>query len=156
MSRKREREKRSGRAATARPARTLSPPSAYTPRRFPTTLPSVPYYLRSRPLGLVSTVSPYRTVRAALMRTVRTDTTFRQSTHPKPPRRHSPDVPNRAFARMSSWNTPWPELPVLGHTPFNRAVTCARRAIRREVLFATERTNGSGSKGKPKSKVSCT
>ena len=36
-----------------------------------------------------------------------------------------------------------------------RPVTCARRAMRREVLFALRQLNGAGSGGVPKSKVNC-
>ena len=83
-----------------------------------------------------------RTVRP-LIRTVLTDTT------PRP----SPDVPRRAAGRkragvssrssvpsIAKWGIPL-DAPPLPH----RSIVCAKRAIRREVLFATQGT-GAGSR----------
>ncbi|UIB81357.1 hypothetical protein [Flyfo microvirus Tbat1_66] len=119
-----------------------SPP---TPRR------QRPSYRLSDPLSYSPTrtqvldhpVWASRTVRPPLIRTVLRDTPLRKLNN-----RRSPDVPARALARMKPWTTFETE-------PFPRAVTCARRTIRREVLFATRQTNGAGSRGVPKSKERC-
>lgn len=124
------------------------PPSSFRPANPP---PEPPYTFRAwrsytppvvpyrppparAPLALVHPASR-RTVRP-LIRTVLTDT--RQGT-----RRHL-DVSRRAVLRSRSpspWTTdPWVETP-----PLPRSLTCARRSIRKEVLFALGQT-GSGSR----------
>lgn len=107
-------------------------------------LPEPVLYLRTRAPALDHPVFAPRTVRPSLMRTVLRDTTSRKINN-----RPSPDVPARALARMKPWTT-------FDTIPLHRAVTCARRAIRREVLLALGQGNGSGSRGVPKSKERCT
>ena len=91
------------------------------------------------------------------MRTVLRDTKSRFPTG-----RPSPDLPHRAIGRASSWTT---YIQAIASAPFGdrasryselrRPLVCARRAIRREVLFALGKGNGAGSRGVPKSKVNC-
>lgn len=116
-----------------------SPPPAWTMAP----LPESTLYLRTRTPRARPSVFASRTVRPPLMRTVSRDTHSRVFNN-----RPSPDLPNRAAARMSSWTT-------FNQIPLQRAVTCARRSIRREVLFALGRGNGAGSRGVPKSKEKC-
>ena len=120
------------------------PPQSLPTRRALQTLPEPVLYLQTRALALDPPVFASRTVRPPLMRTVPRDTTLRNFNN-----RRSPDLPGRALARMKPWTTF--ETP-----PLPRAVTCARRQIRKEVLFALGRGNGAGSKGIPKSKERCT
>lgn len=142
------------------------PPPANPPQIRPYTFrawrsytpPVVPYRPppARAPMALVHPASR-RTVRS-LIRTVLTDT--RQGT-----RRHL-DVSRRAVLRSRSpspWTTgpladfgpdPWVETP-----PLPRSLTCARRTIRKEVLFALGRTTAGASAGKrrrnPDSKTRC-
>lgn len=101
-------------------------------------------YLRTRARALDHPVFAPRTVRPPLMRTVLRDTTSRKFNN-----RRQADLPARALARMKSW-------PTFETPPLPRALTCARRQIRREVLFAMRAGNGAGSRGVPKSKERCT
>lgn len=110
--------------------------------------------LAARPLVHPELLS--RTVRSPLIRTVPRDTTSRFN------RRPSPDLPHRTIGRSSSWTT---YMEAIASVPFSdrteryqdlkRPLTCARRAIRREVLFALRQGNGAGSRGVPKSKEKC-
>lgn len=136
----------------AAPAGGVYTPPAYTPW-VPVLrpLPRFYRYPRTRAPALDQPVSAPRTVRPALIRTVRTDTTPRWQS---PSRRLSPDLANRALARMQSLHAPWPSVDERPPPP--RAITCARRNIRRQVLLALGRGNGSGSKGVPKSPEKCT
>ena len=102
---------------------------------------------------------PIPTVRSTLMRTVLGDTTdYRGSpnTRPNMLRVRSPVVAVRATGRSSDRQVRSPFLNATMVTPqlTARSLICARRSIRREVLFATKRTNGSGAK-KTRSKVGC-
>lgn len=103
-------------------------------------------------------VTRFSTVRPPLMRTVFTDTTFSRRRTPARGvstlnRRPSPDLATRAIDWSSHRDRLWPELADI--FPLQRTTTCARREIRREVLFAYRRLNGAGSRGVPKSKVRC-
>lgn len=89
------------------------------------------------------------------MRTVLRDTRVQPPPHLR--RRHTPDLPNR----VQAWS-PWPRFEplvpgsrIVEDRPLTRALTCAKRHMRREVLFATRRTNGAGSRNKRKSTVEC-
>lgn len=76
----------------------------------------------------------------------------------RPSRLRSPLVPVRASMRSSGKAARSPFLNATTVTPqlAERAITCAKRTIRREVLFATRRTGaGSASPRRPKSKVKC-
>lgn len=155
MAKRSRRRNRTERAYTARSTLSATPhappPFSFSP--IPSWAPL--YTPRSRAVALAPPVTAFRTVRPYLMRTVRTDTNFRFS---PPNRRPSPDVPNRALARSKSWTT-FPDTDLLGRSskiPLQRAATCARRSIRREVLLALGRGNGAGSRGVPKSKLRCT
>lgn len=117
-----------------------SPPSTFAFRQPP----EATIYLRTRATPLDHPVFVSRTVRPPLIRTVRRDTYSRNFNKGR-----SPDLPSRAVARMRSWTT-------FQNPPLQRALTCARRSIRREVLFALGRGNGAGSRGIPKSKETCT
>lgn len=164
MSKRRDnRRKRSQAVSGWVSGRGVPPPSLSLPaRRFPTALPAVPsYYRLTRPPARPS-VSRLPTVRPLLMRTVFTDTTFSRRRTPARGvptlnRRPSPDLPNRSIDRSLSLNAyldrAWPVLS--DKIPLQRATHCARRQIRREVLFALHRTNGAGSRGVPKSPVRC-
>lgn len=116
----------------------------------------------SKPLD--HTVSPRQRTRGPeplstlpLMRTVLGDS-LRGVTKqaPKAPLRRSPTVVVRATGRSTDRQIKSPFLNATMFTPelTNRAMECARRHIRREVLFATKRTNGSGAKRR-RSKVRC-
>lgn len=73
-------------------------------------------------------------------------------------RTQSPLVPVRASMRSFGKATRSPFLNATLVTPqlADRAIVCAKRNIRREVLFAIRRTGkGSGSPRRPKSKVKC-
>ena len=96
-----------------------------------------------------------RPVRTPLIRTVLEIPDFQ----PPPPRRSTPASPavrSRATGRSSDRRTRSPFLNATMVTPelTERAMICARRGIRREVLFATKRT-GKGAKS-PKRKPSKT
>lgn len=84
-----------------------------------------------------------------LMRTVLGDRTPGLAT------RSSPVVRSRATGR-SRLVTPWEQVRLISPELTKRAMVCARRTIRREVLFATKAT-GKGSKSPrgPRSKVRC-
>lgn len=133
---------------------TYSPPRVYAPApRWEPPTRSYRHPLRTRALALGPPVFAQSTVRPPLMRTVFTDTTSRWS---PPSRRRSPDLPNRALARMQSWTThPNPVLVEDVQAPRHRALVCARRSIRREVLLALRQGNGAGSRNKPKDKIKC-
>lgn len=84
-----------------------------------------------------------------LMRTVLGDRT------PGLASRFSPVVRSRATGR-SRVVTPWEQVRLISPQLTNRAMVCARRTIRREVLFALKGTGkGSKSPRRPKSKVRC-
>lgn len=106
---------------------------------------------------------PIPTSTLTLMRTVLGDSraVTKQGQSPAkraiaPAWRRSPTVVVRASGRSSQRQIKSPFLNATMFTPqvTNRAMVCARRHIRREVLFATKRTNGSGAK-RPRSKVRC-
>jgi len=143
MARRRNRNR--GESLPPAKPRFYAPTRVYKPRSY---LDPLSPYLS--PVSDSASASPTldhpasrRTVRP-LIRTVLTDT--RGSF----PSRRSPDVPRRAQGRsatarpsmktMLSWGFPLAAPPV-----FNRAVICAKRAIRREVLFAIRGT-GAGSR----------
>lgn len=100
---------------------------------------------------------PTGPVRYPLIRTVLVDT----STHQNPPRRgnrQSPGRQVRATFRSSDRQTRSPFLNATMLTPelTNRAIVCAGRNIRREVLFARKQTGkGSRSPRRNRSKVKC-
>lgn len=82
--------------------------------------------------------NPPRTVRP-LIRTVLTDTN-------KPRRTNSPTVLSRASSRASIWSRSLPEPYSRPPQLPQRAIKCAKDAIRREVLFAIKGAGGSGRK----------
>lgn len=152
------------RSRNRKPYAASSTPPRYTPTGRGVSLPvwqplqpfrPYPSLYRNTRSSASPSVLPPRTVRRYLIRTVRTDTTSRRQSLPS--RRPSPDIPNRSLDRSNPWNTlldrQWPVLS--DKVPLQRAVTCARRSIRREVLLALSLANGSGSRGVPKSKVQC-
>ncbi|UOF80429.1 hypothetical protein [Microviridae sp.] len=95
-------------------------------------------------------------VRSPLIRTV-----LEIPFQPKPPRRSTPRSPvaqARATGRSNDRRTRSPFLNATMVTPelTERAMICARRGIRREVLFATKRTGkGAKSPKRYKSKLKC-
>jgi len=103
---------------------------------------------------------PLSPVRNPLMRTVLGDTAQRRSPSlpVKPAARRSPTVAVRASGRSSQRQIKSPFLNATLLTPqlSQRAMLCARRTIRREVLFAVKRTSkGSSGSRRPRSKVGC-
>ena len=132
--------------------RAQSRPSAYEiPRRnFSTDF--VTYIPAKRASALDHSVLSTSTVRRPLMRTVLRDT--RPSLPGNLRRRHTPDLPVRV-TRWAPWATFSPDNLRSPDRPLTRAVTCAKRHIRKEVLFALSRLNGAGGRGKPKSNVRC-
>lgn len=148
MARKRS---RSSRVSHAQPVRGSYSPRTPPPGRAPRPVLVPNLYLRTRARPLDHSVFGSRTVRPVLMRTVLRDTSR--------PNRRSPDVPVRALARLKSVNPYMAMLerswPAFSESSLQRASHCARRSIRREVLFATRQTNGAGSRGRPKSKEKC-
>lgn len=91
-------------------------------------------------------------VRSPLIRTVLIDSRYQP--RPQRGRPNSPVAPARATGRSSDRQTRSPFLNATLLTPelTERALICARRGIRREVLFASKRT-GKGAKS-PKRKFS--
>lgn len=165
MSRRRRRSQREG--GVSPPSRfTYSANPVFRPYTFKAwrsyTPPVLPYRppLASRPYGLVHPARPSRTVRP-LIRTVLTDTLS-----PRRGTRTHLDLMRRAVLRSRS-PSPWTPGPLrdfgpdvyVEKVPLQRTTTCARRTIRKEVLFALGRTgSGSGSKTRrrtPESKVRC-
>lgn len=134
--------------------RFIAPPRLYRPRSY--LWPVDPYL---PPVSPSPSASPFasstarrRTVRP-LIRTVLTDT--RQVYQA----RRSPDVPRRAAARRSTRQiSPWGPISMDATPPLARDLTCAKRSIRREVLFAIKGT-GVGSRSSRRitaeSKVRC-
>lgn len=152
MSRRRNRG-RSSATTSGSPYRAPRSYSAPAPYAF-IPLPARPSLYRTRAFALAPPVFAYPTVRSPLMRTVFSDTTRdRRSLWSPPSRRPSPSTLLRAQARMSTRNRIWPELS--DEIPRPRALTCARRSIRREVLLALNSGNGAGSRNRPKSNVRC-
>lgn len=111
-------------------------------------------------------VRPSRlTVRPTLMRTVLGDTTPRGVAPnkalrmvPRPSLVRSPTVAVRASGRSSQTRVQSPFRNAVLETPqlTQRAMVCARRHIRKEVLFALKRTaKGSSGARRPRSKVRC-
>lgn len=105
-----------------------------------------------------------RTVRPTLMRTVLGDTTRSRVVSFKPPaalrRVASPTAVVRASARSLSLQTkaasPFRQATFYKPEVAKRALDCARRSIRREVLFAIDRRRkGSGGGRRKQSKVRC-
>lgn len=104
---------------------------------------------------------PLSTVRYPLMRTVLGD---RMSPRIRPPAgafqpsRASPAAVVRGSTRARSTakrlSSPFLQSTLLMQSVPERAMVCARRHIRREVLFATKRTGGKGAR-RPRSKVRC-
>lgn len=114
------------------------------------TLPSYPTAsARLGPLDHTAELSDSYHSTPALMRTVLGDRTAGLAT------RSSPVVRSRATGR-SRLVTPWEQARFISPQLTNRAMVCARRSIRREVLFAIKGT-GKGSKAKrgPRSSVRC-
>lgn len=137
-----------------------------TESRYEFRQPNTIYITRKRRDRLASPVSDeFRsTVRPRLMRTVLRDTTSRiVPRHLR--RRHSPDVLARAEHWYSHLATPWPSIEIqstvdrrrdrLSDQRLHRAEECAKRHIRREVLFALHQLNGRGGRGSPKSQTRC-
>lgn len=161
MSRRRRRSRYSAGGDYSPPAKpAFRAPEPYRAWRSytPAVVPYVPFAPRAAP----RLVHPARrpTVRP-LIRTVRTDTQSpRQST-----RRHL-DAARRAVLRSRS-PSPWTTGPLASFgpdvyvetPPLPRSITCAKRTIRKEVLFALGRTSaGSGAKQRrrnPDSNVRC-
>lgn len=140
MSRRDRRRRGGGYNPPRSPPPANPAPRPYTFRAWRGYTPPVVLY-RPPPASRVTTlVHPARprTVRP-LIRTVLTDT--RQAT-----RRHL-DASRRAVLRSRS-PSPWTTGPLadfgsdvyVEKAPLQRSLTCARRTIRREVLFATRRT----------------
>ncbi len=127
----------------------LSPPSSFQRTR---PQPQFQIYLRKRAPALAPAVSASRTVRSHLMRTVLRDTK-RRPTPAHLRRRDSPHLLARGDRWIRSIAEPWPTIP--SDQELTQALTCGRRHIRREVLFALRSLNGSGGRGKPKSKQRC-
>lgn len=97
-------------------------------------------------------------VRTPLIRTVLIERGSENFSHYPDSRLPSPVASERATGRSSDRQTRSPFLNATMVTPqlSERALVCARRGIRREVLFAKRRTGkGSRSPRKPKSKWSC-
>lgn len=145
MAKSRRRETNRGRTA----APSYSSRRIYQPTPRQTAVRYVPSAIATRARALDHPVLP-RTVRPPLMRTVLRDTVTL-------PNRRQTDLPTRAIGRVSSWTTYLQGI--INQPPKDqrlfRATKCARRQIRREVLFAHNKTNGSGSRGVPKDKVKC-
>lgn len=96
----------------------------------------------------------HRSVRTPLIRTVLPEPVR----VPQRSQRSSPVVSSRATGRSSDVQVRSPFRGAVFLTPqlTERAIACAKRGIRREVLFATKRTaKGSGSPRKPPSKWRC-
>lgn len=152
MARRRGHKSRAG-GVSPRPDPISPTPTRFMRRR----LPSYSLIGNTRP-ALDHTVLPPPTVRLPLMRTVLRDTTRRRR---RPvvalSNRRQADLPHRTLGRLSSWTTyvanPW--LVVRNEVPLTRALVCAKRSMRREVLFALGLKNGAGSGGVPKDKVRC-
>lgn len=97
-----------------------------------------------------------------LMRTVLDDRSSRSRSSSFPslqtrfPSQRSPAVVVRASGRSSQRAARSPFLNATFYSPglTERSMVCARRHIRKEVLFALKRTNGKGSRGR-RSKVRC-
>ena len=150
MSRRRRNRQRGGISPPAKPA-FKAPLRPSVPLLYPRPLPPYRYgsvNLSSAPLALGHTARS-RTVRSSI-RTVLTDRDPRNET-----RRHL-DVSRRAVFRSRTPLDPWSVLPE--HSLHPRNFTCARRSIRREVLFAIRGT-GKGSRSPRRftaeSKVRC-
>lgn len=91
---------------------------------------------------------------------IRTVLVEREPFNPPPRRtiRNSPTVQSRATGRSNNRKVRSPFLTAQGITPLltERAIICAKRTIRREVLFATKRSGrGAKSPRRPRSKVRC-
>lgn len=165
MSKRRDRRSRGVRGASpplrSPPVNPLFRPYTFRAwRSYPP--PVVPYRPppASRPYGLVHPARPLRTVRP-LIRTVLTDTIS-----PRAGTRRHLSASRRAVLRSRS-PSPWPTGGLsdfspdvyVGKAPLQRTSICARRQIRKEVLFALGRTSsGSGSSRRrrtPESHVRC-
>jgi len=131
-------------------------------RRFPQSLGHTAGRSRDSSASLDAEVFSFKpqTVRSPLIRTVLIEPEVLQ---PPPPRRGSqasPTAQSRATGRSSQKRVRSPFLNATMLTPelTERALVCARRGIRREVLFATKRT-GKGSQSPRrftfKSKMRC-
>lgn len=96
---------------------------------------------------------------APLMRTVLGDTVTTRPASIHRGRMFSPSLPVRASGRVQGRDKLVSLEYPLGQVPVEmprRAVECAKRQIRREVLFATDRTSrGSRSPRRPKSNWRC-
>lgn len=116
--------------------------------------PVLNLHLRTRRSRLDHPVSEFRTVRLPLIRTVLRDTKSRKLNNWR-----SPDLHARTLLRLRSIHPYQVDLarswPAFAPAALSRASNCARRSIRREVLFALRQTNGAGSRGRPKSKEKC-
>lgn len=91
-----------------------------------------------------------------LIRTVLVDSNYQPA--PRRGIRASPVVRSRATGRSSQRRVRSPFLNATTLTPqlTERAILCAKRTIRREVLFAVKRTGrGARSPRRPRSKVRC-
>lgn len=103
---------------------------------------------------------PVSTVRSTLMRTVLGDRSPRAMSPSRPPAslrlKPSPTLAVRSSGRSYGAKAKSPFLNATLLTPeiTQRAMTCARRAIRREVLFAKRGLSG-GSPKRHRSKVRC-
>lgn len=135
-------------AQTARLTRRTFQPLEHT-----VSLPPEPF--RSQPRSrLAYSTSP---VRSPLIRTVLVEPEVLQ---PRPRRGQmaSPAVQSRATGRSSDRRIRSPFLNATMVTPelTERAILCAKRSIRREVLFATKQTGKGAKSPKPfRSKVRC-
>lgn len=106
--------------------------------------------------------SPTRTVRRPLIRTVLRDTKRPLPRHLRPA--NSPSMLSKTLRWWSPSIEPFGPIaasidasqhPMRLTEDLNRATVCARRSMRREVLHALRQLNGSGGRGKPKSKQRC-
>lgn len=145
--------RRRRRATALRPARHTPP---FKKSLGHTAGPSLDFYA---PVSLPDIRQAFSTrpVRSPLIRTV---LEIPQGFQPKPRRgvRQSVVVQSRATGRSSDRRTRSPFLNATMVTPqlTERALICAKRMIRKEVLFATKRTGkGAQSPRKSPSKVRC-
>lgn len=145
------RNSRRKRATALRPARRT--PSFNTSLGHTAGSPFDSYELSSLPGPRQAVYNP---VRSPLIRTVLVDSVYQP--RPQRGRPNSPVAQARATGRSSDRRIRSPFLNATMLTPelTERALICARRGIRKEVLFATKRTGkGAKSPKRYRSKVRC-
>lgn len=123
------------------------------------------HYLRPKRGTLATTAvlrrNVSRTVRSSSMRTVLSDTKAAPAQRRRPYRPdRDPALLDRSPIGASPALRPFGDRQMLtvgdiDKPRLTRAIICAKRSMRREVLFAFRNLNGSGGRGKPKSNVRC-